>query len=105
MFTQPQSEGSYWCFAGNQEPVIERNKISFEAVAVVGIIDAYGNIIALETRQKSYDKESFIDFLKTFRKKTAGRCVLVMDNLSFHRSQDVKNYCFKHRITLVYNGI
>ena len=57
-----------------------------------------------ETRQKSYKKENFIAFVERFIDVAKRPCTLVLDNLSFHRADEVKELCKLNDVTLVYNG-
>lgn len=74
-------------------------------MAAIAVTDAYGKVVLCETRQKSYDGKSFFQFIKKFYQKERGYCTLVLDNLSFHRSKEVREFCDEKDIKLIYNGI
>ena len=74
-------------------PIVERNKLSFEAVAAIGVIDGVGRLVLCKTRQKSYTKVAYLAFLRKFEKRAYKPCKLVVDNLSFHRSEEAKEFC------------
>ena len=105
VFSTAQSQARIWALPGPQPPAIERNKVAFEAIAAVGVIDAAGNVVACEARQKSYDSASYLKFLKKFKRAAITPCELVVDNASFHRSAEVLDYCRRVGITVIFNGI
>ena len=83
---------------------MHRNKLSFEAVAAIAVINQRGELLLCETRQKSYKKEDFVKFLERFIDVAIRPCTLVLDNLSFHRADEVKELCKLNDVTLIYNG-
>ena len=83
---------------------MHRNKLSFESVAAIAVINQLGELVLCETRQKSYNKESFITFIERFVEVAVRPCTLVLDNLSFHRADVVKETCRLNDITIIYNG-
>lgn len=93
-----------WARSGLQRPTIHRNKLSFEAVAAIAVINQLGELVLCETRQKSYKKENFVAFVERFIDVAKRPCTLVLDNLSFHRADEVKELCKLNDVTLIYNG-
>ena len=64
VFSSKQSSVKVWAKKGEISPFVARNKISFEAVAVVSAIDVYGKVTAVLTNPKSIRTDSFLEFLK-----------------------------------------
>ena len=56
--------------------------------------------IKYSIRDKPYEKLSFIEFLKSLQMKTFS--ILVMDNVSFHHSKDVRDYCENQNLILIF---
>ena len=104
IFSSQQGKQSVWACSGLQRPSVHRNKLSFEAVAAIAVINQRGELVLCETRQKSYNKESFIAFVERFVEVAERPCTLVLDNLSFHRADEVKETCKLNNVTLIYNG-
>ena len=50
-------------------------------------------------------KDDFLDFLKLLRESVTDTQILLLDNLSFHRSKEVKEYCADNQFTIEYNSI
>ncbi len=94
-----------WAPPGVITPSVMRNKVSFPAIAAIAVIDVNGNIVACETRQKSYNTDSYVKFLKIFRSKTFGKVKLVVDNLGVHRSKLALEYCKLRHIEVIFNSI
>lgn len=93
-----------WAPVGPVQPYIRRKKLSFKAIAAIGIIDVAGNVVASETREKSYTTASYIGFLRKFKRKVKGKVVLVVDNLSVHKAKDSLEFCRKNKISLLFNA-
>ena len=85
--------------------MVARNKISFAAVAVVAAMDIRGKVVAVHLKEKSIKKVDFLDFLKMLRESVTDPQTLLLDNLSFHRSKEVKQYCADNEFTIEYNSI
>ena len=68
------------------------------------MINQRGELVLCETRQKSYGKVDFIAFVQRFVDVAERPCTLVLDNLSFHRADEVKELCKLNDVTLIYNG-
>ena len=85
--------------------MIARNKISFAAVAVVAAMDIRGKIVAVYLNEKSIKKEHFLEFLVLLRESVKDHQTLLLDNLNFHRSKEVKEYCADNEFTIEYNSI
>ena len=105
VFSANQVNPKIW-FTPQTEPVLISNKkLGFKAIAVAAAINLQGEVIAWHVRDGSIDSDSYILFLKALVQHTRRRkCKMMVDNLSVHRTHDVRNYCDKNNITLVFNG-
>ena len=56
-------------------------------------------------RKKSINKVAFLEFLEELLFNISVPAYLLLDNLSFHRSKEVKEFCSDNDITLLYNPI
>jgi len=85
--------------------MINRKKLGFEAVAVVGIIDRHGEVVHVMTRPRSIRTDDFNEFMHEFKEKIGSvKSIVFLDNLNFHRSKKVVSYCKEVEINLIYNG-
>ena len=67
---------------------MQKNEVSFDAIAVLGGIDMYGKVVAVETRKGYIDRDCFIQFLKGLRDQPRP-LYLFLDNLRMHYCDDV----------------
>ena len=72
-------------------------------VAVVGAISATRGVILNHLRAKSIKSEDFLTFLVMLKEKTPGKCTLLLDNASIHRTHKVQEYADANDIRIVYN--
>ena len=93
-----------WMFPGVQPAMVTRNKLSFQCIAAMGVIDAHGNIVHVETTPKSYDSEKVLACFRVFAKKAKLPCKLVLDNLACHRTHALRDFCESKGISIIFNG-
>ena len=105
VYSSTQIAQKVWAPRGLESPMVARNKISFKAVAVVAAMDIRGKVVAVHMKEKSIKKADFLDFLSLLRESVKDRQILLLDNLSFHRSKEVKEYCADNEFTIEYNSI
>ncbi len=66
-FTSNQIRARYWVKAGDASLKIEKAKIGFKCVALVGAIDVQGRVVVLLQRDLSIKTTDFVDFLRSLR--------------------------------------
>ena len=105
VFTTQQVNLKVW-FAPQREPItVTKRKLSFKAIAVAAAINMDGVVVALHTVDMSINTGSYCDFLDKVAQYTRGRkCVMMVDNLSVHRTDPTKAKAAQHNIELVFNG-
>ena len=89
---------------GPQPTIVKRNKLSFNAIAAIGVIDAHGELILCETRPRSYTADSVLAFLHRLAPLMTKPCTLVLDNLACHRTSALANFCSENHISILFNG-
>ena len=67
VFSVNQSHIKVWSHAGIVGASIVRDRVGFEAVAAVAVINVHGGVVVASARQKSYNTDSFVTFLWRFR--------------------------------------
>ena len=87
MFTSGQIRARYWAKAGDESLNVEKLKIGFKEVAVVGAIDLSGRVVALLTREKSIATDDFVAFLKKLKQSMRKqKTYIFLDNLRVHHT-------------------
>lgn len=79
--------------------VIQQKTIPSKNTSVIAAITHRG-ILAYKSQNKPFEKTSFLEFLKQL--KLPPKTTLLMDNVSFHYSKDVKAWAQQRRINLLY---
>ena len=68
-----------------------KNKLTFTAVAALGIINTSGEMVSVSTVPKAFDRDDFMIALKQFFKIIKKRrSYILVDNLGVHRGETVK---------------
>ena len=83
-----------------------RNKIAFEAVAVVAAVDAAGKLVQPLCRPTAIDQHDFADWLTMLRGNyDHGKTLYVLvDNLGVHKTKKVREHCQHLDVVLIFNG-
>ena len=63
-FTSNQIRARYWAKAGDASLKIDKAKIGFKCIAVVGAINVQGGVVALLQRDLSIKTSDFVEFPK-----------------------------------------
>ena len=100
-----QAERKVWA-KGGSFVVTARNKISFPAVAVCGVMAVDGKMAYAKLVPKALDQYDFADFLKEFRQQSGHhkRLYILVDNLGIHKTKFVQAACLKRNVVLIFNG-
>lgn len=89
----------------NQQMVIHKKKLWFPVVAAVGAINQYGELLQVSTFEHSVDRPKFLQFLEALATKTQLReATMLIDNLSLHHSNVVKEWAENAGLRLLFNA-
>ena len=104
-FSCGQVRPKVW-FTKQTRPVfMKKMKIGFKAIAVAAAINMEGEVVAYRIEDHSIDTESFCKFLEHLKDHLGRRkAVLLLDNLSVHRTLRTRELARELGIELVYNG-
>ena len=84
---------------------INKAKIGFKCVAVVGAIDVQGRVVALLQRDLSIKKTDFVDFLRSLRTRMKRqKTYIFLDNQQVHHTHIVRDNAFKNNQVLIFNA-
>ena len=84
---------------------VPKEKLGFQAIAVVAAIDMKGRVVTMVVKEKSINIGSFIEFLIKLGKRMDGRKTYVLvDNLNIHYNQAVIQKAREHNLVLIYNA-
>jgi transposase len=84
---------------------IDKAKIGFKCVAVVGAIDVQGRVVALLQRDLSIKTTDFVDFLRSLRTRMKRqKTYIFLDNLQVHHTHIVRDNAFKNNQVLIFNA-
>ena len=64
-----------------------------KALAVVGAISYDRGWIHQKIVERSFNSETFLEFLKELKEMTNNKCILLLDNASIHKTKVVNEYC------------
>lgn len=79
--------------------MVEQKTIPRKNTSVIAAISKRG-LLNYKSQNKPFEKSSFPEFLKHL--KLPPRTTLLMDNVSFHYSKDVKAWAHENKINLLY---
>ena len=105
IFTAGQVRPKVWYTRGHPLE-IEKKRLAFKAIAVVGATDVEGRLVARIARDSIITKEDFMDFMEEVSvKSTRGKVTyLFIDNLPMHHMYVIKDKAKYLGLGLVYNG-
>ena len=84
---------------------LEKRSLHFPVVACVGTIDTEGKLIHLGSYDFSVNVERFIKYLEGLGRKVKLRgSVLFLDNLKVHHNAEVKEWCRRRGLELLFNA-
>ena len=84
---------------------INKAKIGFKCVAVVGAIDVQGRVVALLQRDLSIKTTDFVDFLRSLRTRMKRQKTYVfLDKLQVHHTHIVRDNAFKINKVPIFNA-
>ena len=106
IYSSKQAERKVWARKGVIVLQTERNKISFEAVAVCGAEAVDGRMQYAKLVPKALDQHHFADFLTELRQSVQHRqrLYVLVDNLGIHKTRVVKARCEAEDVELIFNG-
>ena len=105
IFTAGQVKPKVWYLKG--EPLeIEKKRLAFKAIAVVGATDYQGRLVTRIARDAIITKEDFMEFMEGVAvNSTRGKVsYLFIDNLPMHHMHVIKNKARDLGLGLIYNG-
>jgi len=75
---------------------IDKAKIGFKCIAVVGAINVQGRVVALLQRDLSMKISDFVEFLRVLRTRMKRqKTYIFLDNLQVHHTHLVRDNAFK----------
>jgi hypothetical protein len=95
-FTSNQIRARYWAKAGDASLKIDKAKIGFKCIAVVGAINVQGRVVALLQRDLSIKTSDFVEFLRVLRTRMKRqKTYIFLDNLQVHHTHLVRGIAFE----------
>ena len=105
MFTCGQVAPKIWYLPQTNPVYLPKKKVGFKAIAVAAAINKKGEVVAHQIQDHSIDADAFMQFLRNLKSHVRRKkAVLLVDNLSVHRTKAVRELATKLGIELVYNG-
>ena len=85
--------------------MIDKAKIGFKCIAVVGAINVQGRVVALLQRDLSIKTSDFVEFLRVLRTRMKRqKTYIFLDNLQVHHTHLVRDNAFKNNQVLIFNA-
>ena len=80
-------------------------RTQFPAQAICAATDRQGRVVAYAIEKKSFDRVSFLAFLKQLRQKVKRKKFnIFLDGCSTHHTAEVSEYCRRSNINLIFNS-
>lgn len=85
--------------------MITKQKLAFDAISVVAVIDLQGELIAYVLKNKSIGVEELLKLSGLIREKYGRKRVnIFLDNLPLHHTKRFKSECFANNQHLIFNA-
>lgn len=105
VFTSGQLINRYWARAGDQPFEILKNKLGFEAVAVVAAINLKGHVVAMLIQRQSIKIADFLEFLNKLAERMRHRKTFIfINNLTLHHTVALRNQAKANNQELYFNA-